>query len=163
MVELWVSDVLLVDLSRGVVCLEAVGGLDTAANWSVLVELGLHLGNTLDSSVGRNVVFLVVDGPALVEASLSGWAWWPGAVSADVNGLTGMVEVVGDVLLAGRVWDTMVVGILEDVDWVSTVASAASLAVNHHLGVQSDWGRGFITEHDVESVSEGRGGSLGPA
>ena len=57
---------------------------------------------TTDAVVMGNVMLFVVNGPALVEAGLTYWAWRPGAVSADVNWLaTGLlVEVVGTVLLA---------------------------------------------------------------
>jgi hypothetical protein len=37
------------------------------------------------------------------------------------------------------------------------------LAVNNSLGVQANWGRSVETVHDVEPVSKGRCGALGPA
>jgi len=74
------------------------------------------------------------------------------------------VKVVGDVLLAGRVWHTVIESPLEDSVWVSTVAGTSSgLAVYDDLGIQSDWSCLFETGVDVKSVSKGRGGALGPA
>ena len=46
---------------------------------------------------------------------------------------------------------------------VSTVARAAGLAVDDHLGIKSDWRGCHIIILDVESVSDGGGGTLGPA
>ena len=46
---------------------------------------------------------------------------------------------------------------------VSTVARAACLAVDDHLGIESDWRGRHDVILDVEPVSDGRGCALGPA
>jgi len=119
------------------------------------------LGDTLvnECHVG-DVVLFVVNGPALVEACLTSRAWWPGAVSANVDWFAlSFVKVVSLVLLARRVWDTFHESILENIAWISTVAVTTSLTVDDNLGVQSNWGHGKVLEHDVESISNGRGGT----
>ena len=83
-VQLWLGDILLVD-STIVLLLELVGSLNTARDRTVLVQLSLHLVDSGKSVVKRNVVFLVVNSPAFVLASLTFWAWRPGAVLALVN------------------------------------------------------------------------------
>ena len=56
-------------------------------------------------------------------------------------------------------------GELVDATWVSTVAGATGLAVDDNLSIETNW-CGFLVGalvEDVESVSNGRGGSLCPA
>jgi hypothetical protein len=85
-VDLREPHVLLVDTTV-VLVLERVGGLDTAGDWSVLVDLGLHLVSSGEAIVVGHIVVLVLDSPAFVLAGLADWAWWPGAVLALVDGL----------------------------------------------------------------------------
>ena len=97
MVDHWEDLEFRVD-SAGVV-LELVGDFDTAGDWTVLGEFGLHLGGSGEAVVVGSIVVLVVNGPALVLAGLALWAWWPGAVLALVDGTAGaLVEIVGNVL-----------------------------------------------------------------
>ena len=99
MIELWFLEVLLVYAAS--VLIEIVGGLHTAGNWTVLVDLSLHLVFAVEGIVVGGVVLLVLDGPALVLARLADWAWWPGAVFALRNGAAGELGwVFGNVLLA---------------------------------------------------------------
>ena len=46
---------------------------------------------------------------------------------------------------------------------VSAITRTAGLAVDDDLGAKSDWGGVETAVEDVESVSNGRGGALGPA
>ena len=111
-----------------------------------------------------DIVVLVLDGPAFVLAGLADWAWWPGAVLALVDGTASeRFRVFGNVLLARGVWDTLLVSELVDASWVSTLAASSSTAVDNDLSVESNWSWVLVSEHDVESVSNRRGGSLGPA
>merc|ERR1719469_830824 len=51
-----------------VLSLKGVGGMDTAGDGSVLSELSLHLILTADAVVLGDVVLLVVDSPAVIDA-----------------------------------------------------------------------------------------------
>ena len=147
-----------------IVLVEGVGGLDTAGDGTVLHDLGLHLGGAGKAVVVRSVVLLVVNSPTLVLAGLALRARRPGAVLALVDGLA--VEgggVLGDVLLARRVRDTLLVGELVDTTGVATLARATGTAVDDDLGVEADGSGVLVTEKDVESIGEGRGGTLSPA
>jgi hypothetical protein len=55
------------------------------------------------------------------------------------------------------------VSILVDCSGVASVARASFLAVDNNLSIKSDWGRDFKVSEDVESVSDGRSGTLSPA
>jgi len=81
----------------------------------------------------------VLDGPAFIEALLSDWAWWPSAVSANVDWLTCLVtiiKVVSDILLARRIRNTILEGVLKDIIWLSTAAGTSSnSAVYDNLSV----------------------------
>jgi len=98
-VELWIREVLRVDSTS--VFDKVVGGLDTATNWSIFVELSLHVVGSGEFCMALSIVVSMLNGPAFIEAGLTGWTWWPSAVSADVNGVACFViKVVSDVLLA---------------------------------------------------------------
>jgi hypothetical protein len=160
-VDLWEFDGLLVDTTS--VGLEFVGGFDTAGDWSVSVELGLHV-SSWDSVVVGDIVQFVLNWPAFILAGLALWAWWPGAVLASINGLAlPFVEILGDILFTRRVWDTRVISVLVDTSWVSTLAGSSSIAVDNNLGIQGNWGWALQVVHDIESVSNRRCSSLGPA
>ena len=162
-VQLWLGDVILVDAAV-VLLLELVGGLDTAGDWTVLVELSLHLVNSRESVVERNVVFLVVNSPAFVLAGLSDWAWWPCAVLALVNSITTeALWIMSNVLFARGVWNTLHTSEFVDTTWVSTLARATSTAVDNDLSIETNWSWVLVSEHDVESISKGGGGTLSPA
>jgi hypothetical protein len=96
-VEFWALDVFLVD-STVVVLLKVVGGLDSARNWTVHEELSLHFSGAGEAVVQGDVVLLVIDGPAFVLTGLADWAWWPGAVFADVDWFA-LLNVAGNILL----------------------------------------------------------------
>mmetsp|Transcript_12625 Transcript_12625/g.21241 ORF Transcript_12625/g.21241 Transcript_12625/m.21241 type:complete len:592 (+) Transcript_12625:45-1820(+) len=146
------------------VLLEVVGDLDSAGDGAVLEDLGSHLLGASEAVVVAHVVVLVVNGPALVLAGLVDGAGRPGAVLAEVDGIAGAtLEVVGDVLLAGGVGDSLLEGELVDASGVSSLAGASGSAVDDGLGVEADGGGVQVSEHDVESVGEGGGGALGPA
>ena len=151
-------------LDANVVLLEVGGSVDTARDGSVEVELLHHGVLSADGVVLGNVVLGVVDSPAVVERVIALSVGRPGAVTADINVLAHTaLEVVGGVLLARRVGDTGLVGILVDLSGVATIARAASLAVNNGLSIESNRGGGEVLVEDVESISDGRGGALGPA
>jgi hypothetical protein len=97
-------------------------------------------------------------------ASLVLWAWWPGAVLALIDGLAIVaLGVVGNVLLARRVGDALIVGESVDTSGVSTFARSTSTAVDDNLSAEAN-GRGVVVlEEDVESISKCRGRSLSPA
>jgi hypothetical protein len=98
-VDHWEEMVFLVDTAG--VSLELVSGLDTAGDWTVLVEFLLHLVDTRQGVVVGSVVLLVLNSPAFVLAGLADWAWWPGAVLALVDGLaSSRFWISGNVLLA---------------------------------------------------------------
>lgn len=82
-------------------------------------------------------------------------AWWPGAVSAQVNCLTFvLVKVLGNILLARGVWDSTFMSILVNLDWLSTIAATTSLAVYDGLSIEAYWSSGVsVTELDDESIS----------
>ena len=89
------------------------------------------------------------------------------AISANINRLTVMsfIKVVGSILHATSVRDTVVVCEFIDSTWVSTVArSTIWFAVDDGLGRQSDGSCGSgKAEHDVESIGNSGGGTLRPA
>jgi len=74
-----------------------------------------------------------------------------------------VLQVKGGVLLAGSVDETNFVGVLVDLTGVTTVAGAASLAVDNNLGVETNGGVSLEIVEDVESVGDSGGGALSPA
>merc|ERR1711990_58201 len=116
---------LLVDTTS--VGLELVSGVHTAGDWSVLVDLSLHLFLTREAVVVLGIVALVLDSPTFVLAGLANWAWWPGAILALIDGFAAVrLWIVGNVLLAGGVWDSLIIGELVDATWVSTLTASTS-------------------------------------
>ena len=105
----------------------------------------------------------VGDGPAFIETSLSNIWGWPCAISANVNRSTSVTKVLGSVLFARRVGDSVSVGIVVDSSWVSTLAVTSSFAVDHDLSVKINWEGIKSLEMNIKSISKGRGGSLSPA
>jgi len=72
-----------------------------------------------------------------------------------------MLQVVGDVLLAGAVDQAMLVGSLVHAIGISAIARATILVVDNHLCVKTDGCVGVgQTVLDVEAVSKSRGCSL---
>ena len=146
------------------VSIELLGGIDTAGDGTVLVDLGLHLLGTGEAVVVGSIVVLVVDSRALVLAGLADGARRPGAVLALVDGAAPEgLRVLSDVLLARGVGDTLLVGELVDTTGVATLAGATGTAVDDDLGVEGDGSGVVVFEQDVETISEGAGGTLGPA
>jgi len=135
-----------------------VGGMNTAGNWAVGVELSLHLISTTEGIVLTDVETKIwLDSEAVLKAIIT-WAWWaPKAVTADINFFWLLLQVVSNILFTTTVDETMCAGIGVDITWVSTVARATSLLVDNYLSVQSNWGWDFQVSQDVESVSNGRG------
>ena len=162
------ADVLLVDvvtltLNNAVVGgIEEITSVDTAGDGTVSVELSLHLILTLDGVVIGDVVLGEVDGLTLSIGLLAILGRL--AVTADVVvGAHALLQVQSCVLLAGRVGNTSLVGVLVDSGGVATVARSTSLAVNDGLGIEGDWGWVESTVEDVESISDGGSGALSPA
>lgn len=162
------ADGLLVDVVTGALDnlvvggLEGVGGVDTAGDGAVSVELSLHVVGTLHAVVVRDVVLLVVDGLAVGIGGLA--LRGRRAVTADiVVGAHAVDQVVSGVLFAGRVGDAGCVSVPVDASGVATVAGATSLAVNDGLGIDADRGWVEATVQDVESIGDSGGGALSPA
>jgi hypothetical protein len=157
------TDVLGVN-STIVIILEVLGYMNTARDGSVSVKLGLHLVNTLDFVVFTNVVLNVCDGRAVFKSGVT-LSWrGSGAVTAHVNWFAeAALEIIGDVLHAWWVVETILIGIGIDISWVSAVAGASSLAVDDYLGVKADRGWGLEVIKDVEAISNRWGSALSPA
>lgn len=157
MVDQRETDVLGVDSTvRAIVLLEVGSGVDSAGDGTFL-ERGLHLILTYHILVAADVVAGGCYSSALVRSSLVGRWWWWAAVHAVVDGVGRVLQVVGNVLLARSVDETMLVGILVDLVGVATVASAAPLVVDNHLCVNGHWGDSGQVVQDVEPVSNRRG------
>jgi len=110
------------------------------------------------------IVVFVLNSPAFVLAGLANWAWWPGAVLALVNSLaSGRSWIMGNILLARRVWDSLAISELVDTTWVSTLAATTSTAVDNNLSIKSNWSWVLVFGHNVESISKRRCGTLSPA
>jgi len=77
----------------------------------------------------------VWDGVAVIETALtfSGWRW--AAISALIDGSGSSLQVVGNILHAGAVRDTIIVGPFVDFSRVTTIAATTSVVVNNHLGI----------------------------
>ena len=110
------------------------------------------------------------DGATAIKAWVVSSGRWGLAVLAEIVvgagfGVSSSLinQVVGNVLLARAVGNTVFVGVLVDESGLTTVAVAASLAVDDNLGVQTDRGGVAQACQDVESISKGRGCALGPA
>merc|ERR1719333_1871414 len=163
-VDHWEEDLLRVDVvtltlvDTVVGVLPVVSGMDSAGDGTVGSELGLHLVGTLDLVVLADVVLAVVNGVAVGKRILTLLGWWVGAVSADVDVLAHAVnKVVGSVLLARGVRNSVLTSVSVDETWVTTVAGAASLAVDNHLSIKANWSGAGVLVQDVESVSDGGG------
>jgi len=146
------------------VLLEVVSDLDTARDGTVLHKVGLHLGGTGEAVVVRSVVLSVVNSPTFVLAGLVDWAWRPGAVLALLHGAAIEARgIMSNILFARRVRNTFSVGELIDTTGVATFAGATSFTVDDSLSVEANRRGVKILEEDVESISESRGRTLGPA
>ena len=146
------------------VCVKLGCAVDAAGDGTVSVEFSFHLICTFDMVVLRDVVLGVFDSPAAIKAGFIRPGWGPCAVTADVNVFAHVaLEVECGVLHARRVVETTVVSILVDCSGVASIARASLLAVNDYLSIKSDRGRYFEVSKDVESVSDGRRGTLSPA
>jgi hypothetical protein len=157
MVDNWNEEEFLID--TGGIILELVSSVDTAGNWTVLVDFGLHLVLAREAVVMRSIILLVLNSPALVLAGLSSWAWWPGAVLALINSsaflkIWVVIWIMGNVLLTGRVWDTLIVSKLVDTSWVSTLAATTGTTIDDDLSIKSNWCWVLISKHNVESISK---------
>jgi len=154
--------VLRVD-SASVFSLEFIGGLDTALKGTILSKLSLHLLVTFNGVVLANVVLFVGHGCTAGKTIITGLRHWGCTVLAQIVVGAGFKQVVSDVLLARTVGDTMVEGVLVNESGVTTIAATAGIAVDNGLGVQTNGSGVLQVVQDVESVSEGTGGTLGPA
>lgn len=146
------------------VFLEFVGDIDSAGDGPSSKDLGFHLASSSDFSVLADLVNSIVldSNTGWIRVSVIGW-WGSKAVLADLDWRTGeFLWVDSLVVLAGLFWDTSLVGILVDSHWVSSITASSSIAVDDNL-----WGDGHLGERvvseDIDSVSDGRGGSHGPA
>ena len=84
---------------------------------------------------------------------LVSWVWWPGLVLALVDGLKANgIWVVGNVLLAGGIWDTLSVSERVDTTRVSAFTRATDSAVYDNLGIESNWSWVLVFEHNVEFI-----------
>ena len=138
--------------------LEGVGGVDTAAHRSVGSKLSLHLISTSDIIVLADVVASVLNGNAAVEAILTLSGRRPCAVTADVDVSANIhLIVVGLIVSARSVDESLVSGELIDLSGVTTIARSTSLAVDNHLGGESNWSGSAQVIHDVESIGKSGG------
>jgi len=146
------EDLFRVDSAR-VSPLELVSHVNTAGDGTMSVDLSLHLISSLNVIVVSDVVSDVGgDSGAARKTVVAFSGWWPDAVTADVDWLASVLQVVSSVLLAGRVHKTVVVSPLVDLSGVSTIAGATSLAVNDYLSTKSNWSVSLQIGQDVESV-----------
>jgi hypothetical protein len=147
------------------VLLETISGVDTATNGTILVDFCLHAVGTWEAIVVGGIISLIVgDCDAVFNAAVTLGRRGTMAVSANVNWVTViLIKILGDILHARRIRDTIVVSIVVNTRWVTSKAWATCLAVNHNLGVKSNWGGIKILKHDIESVSKSRGSSVSPA
>jgi hypothetical protein len=128
--------------------------VNSAGDGSVESKLGLHLVNTNDVVVVTDVVDRVLNGPASSILTFSRRR--PGAITANVNwAAESVLEVVGGILHARRVVETVLMSILVYLGCAAAIASATSLAVNNRLWVNANRGSGLEVVQDVEAVSNG--------
>ena len=87
-----------------------------------------------------DVVASIFDSCAVFKPIFTLGRCWTSAVTADINGATESRDfVLGDIVHAGRMDEAIGHGILINLGWVSTVARTTSLAVNDHLGIETNW------------------------
>lgn len=105
----------------------------------------------------------MVNRAAVFKARVAFFWRRPRTVPANVNWLASVLQVVRSVLLAGRVRQARFRSILVNFNRISAVARATFVTVDNDLSIKTDWRRTCVPIQDVESVSDGGGGSLGPA
>lgn len=131
-------DVFLVDATF-VGVFKRWSSLDSASDWTQAVEFGFHFINAHNEEGQMcDIVLSVVNSPAFVEACLTYRTWWPGAVSAVIHWFTLLMfcaKVVGFVLLARRVWNTLIVTKFKNHGRISSIAVTATCTAYHDLGV----------------------------
>lgn len=146
------------------VLVELESSLNSAGNWSSGIDLELHSISSENDSVlgGFPLVNLFSDGVAIIGSVDSGCSGWD-TVHAGLDIRAGEVGwVSGGVLLAGGFWDSVLVGEFVDIDWFSSVAGSSGETVDDNLRGESHLGP-LVSSLDIDSVSEGGGGSLSPA
>ena len=135
------------------VSLKTVSGHDGARDGSTVGDLRLDLIDTTGLSVVTDLVLGVVsDVVAVVVSGVAG--------TAGVELVAGLV--LGLVVVASFVNETVVVGVLPDTEIVTTVAGSSVTAVNDLLDGHVGGGEGTTTS-DVDTVSKSRGDTMGPA
>lgn len=93
-----------------------------------------------------DVVLVVSHGCTTVKAIITSfWSWWRAVLAEVVVSASAVDQVVSNVLLARAVGDTVLECVLIDQGRVTTIAAAASLAVNDRLSVETDWSCGLET------------------
>jgi hypothetical protein len=153
-VELRGANILLVDVGA-IVSIERVSCLDSAREGTVL-KLGLHLVDAVQAVVFADVVAGVRDGLAVLDARLAGGRGGASAVTADVDVAADALKVVlSNIRHAARVDQTLIVGVLEDLNGVASVTRAACLAVDDRLGIDGNWGLRLQAVENVEAIGEG--------
>lgn len=159
MVESNETDIFLINSGAIVVIVEVVGAVDTAADRTVL-KLSLHLVCSSDGIHLRDVVTSIGDSFAVFTLlALSGRR--PRAVTANIDILANAIHIVKSLVVHARgVDETIGHGELVDLSGVTTVARSASLAVDDHLGADSDWRGSRHVVKNVESIGKGRGCTL---
>ena len=156
-------DIILVNAAI-VVVIEVVGSVDTAGDGAVL-ELGLHHLSTLHVVIFADVVAVhVSDGGASLDATFSNRGRGSSAVTAHIDGLAAAIDIVVSLVVSAATMDEAgCVGELVHITGVSTIAGATSVAVDNHLGGKSKRAGHHVILQDVESISDSRCSSLGPA
>jgi len=150
--------------TTSVVLFESVSGHDTATDGAVGIEGLLHVVDTADETVARDLPMSVGGNGGAEEIVV--FAFRRRRRNAGLALLLGQAEfqsgVLGDVVLARFFGDTLVITELVDTDGFTTVAITTSLTVDDSLGTEGDL-RISVVSQNVDSVSQSRGGSLSPA
>lgn len=95
------------------------------------------------------------DSSAAIKATLTFGRRRPSAVTTDINISAAVFDiVVSDIVHAGRVNKTRRHGELVDFSRVTTVARATCIAVDNHLGIETNRGCSRQIVQNVESVSD---------
>lgn len=136
--------------------LQLVGGHDAATDWTSSEDFLLHGVRTLDhTELADSPLFEGLNSPAVIGS-------WSAVHAVLFRTAAEMLRIQSLVDLATHLWDSSSVGEQIRSVSVSSVARTSSIAVDDGLHSQTD-SREDVVSHDVDSVADARGTSLGPA